>query len=55
MNIINKILRLVKSLMVPVEAELPFFIYYRPKYDLLHPEYEEYKRSVNGFKYDDRN
>lgn len=29
--------------------------YYRPKYDLLHPEYEEYKRSVNGFKYDDRN
>ena len=26
MNIINKILRLVKSLMVPVEAELPFFV-----------------------------
>lgn len=28
--------------------------YYRPKYDLLSPEYEEYKRTVNGMVYDDK-
>lgn len=27
--------------------------FYRPKYDLLNPKYEEYQRTVNGIKYDD--